>query len=199
MIVHETSLTLRLARRPAGAAVAATALALAALAALAATAADTASPPRPAPATAPAMAPAADKLPVAYPSGYRDWTHVKSMIVEPGHPLAGLVEGTHHLYANATAMRAYRGKRPFADGAVIVLDLLTTRHGDLAVVEGPRKAVIVMQKDSRRFALTNGWGYQVFGGADLRQPQLDAAGASGCHGCHAAQATRDYVFSDWRD
>jgi hypothetical protein len=166
-----------------------------ALAALAAIAADTASAPRPSPATAPATG----KFPVAYPAGYRDWTHVKSMIVEPGHPLAGLVEGTHHLYANAAALRAYRGKRPFADGAVIVLDLMATRHGDLAVLEGPRKAVIVMQKDSRRFALTNGWGYQVFGGADLRQPQLDAAGAASCHGCHAAQATRDYVFSDWRD
>jgi len=195
MIVHETRPTPRFARRPAGAAVAATLSALAALAALAATAADTASSPRPALVTAPA----ADKLPVAYPTGYRDWTHVKSMIVEPGHPLAGLVEGTHHLYANPTALRAYRGKRPFADGAVVVLDLLTTRHGDLAVVEGPRKAVIVMQKDSRRFAPTNGWGYQVFGGADLRQPQLDAAGAASCHGCHTAQATRDYVFSDWRE
>ncbi len=151
------------------------------------------------PASSPKPATALGKPGVAYPTGYRDWPHVKSMIVEPGHPLAGLVEGTHHLYANAKALRAYRGKRPFADGAVIVFDLLTTRRGDLAVVEGPRKAVIVMQKDSRRFAATNGWGYQIFGGADLRQPQLDAAAAASCHACHMSQAPRDYVFSDWRD
>lgn len=144
-------------------------------------------------------APAAAKLAVAYPEGYRRWTHVKSMIIEPGHALAGLVEGTHHLYANEAALRGYRGQRPFADGAVIVFDLLTTSKGDRAVAEGPRKAVIVMQKDARRFAATGGWGYQVFGGATLREPQLDAAAAAGCHGCHTSQSGRDFVFSDWRD
>ena len=145
-----------------------------------------------------AVAPAT-KVAIAYPEGYRDWSHIKSMIIEPGHPLAGLVEGTHHLYANPAARNAYRGKRPFADGAVIVLDLLQTQHGDLAVVEGPRKAVIVMQKDSRRLASTGGWGYQVFGGAKLREPQLDAAAMATCHGCHTSQASRDFVFSDWRE
>ncbi|MCC6171625.1 MAG: cytochrome P460 family protein [Gammaproteobacteria bacterium] len=136
---------------------------------------------------------------MAFPEGYRRWTHVKSMIVEPGHPLAGLVEGTHHIYANETALRAYRGKRPFADGAVIVFDLLTTVRGDLAMTEGARKAVIVMQKDSRRFAATDGWSYQVFGGPAQREPQLDASAAAGCHGCHTSQAGRDFVFSDWRE
>jgi hypothetical protein len=142
---------------------------------------------------------AAPKVAIAFPEGYRRWTHVKSMIVEPGHPLAGLVEGTHHIYANEAALRAYRGKRPFADGAVIVFDLLNTVRGDLAVTEGPRKAVIVMQKDSRRFAATDGWSYQVFGGPAQREPQLDASAAAGCHGCHTSQAGRDFVFSDWRE
>ncbi len=139
------------------------------------------------------------KLPVAYPVGYRNWTHVKSMIIEPGHPLAALVEGTHHIYANPAALRAYRGQRPFPDGSVIVFDLLTTQRGDLAIVEGARKAVIVMEKHSRIFAATNGWGYQIFGGAGLREPQLDAAAAASCHGCHTSQSARDFVFSDWRD
>lgn len=161
--------------------------------------------PRPA-ATAPgatagrvAAAAAPPKVAIAFPEGYRRWTHVKSMIVEPGHPLAGLVEGTHHVYANEMALRAFRGKRPFTDGAVIVLDLLNTVHGDLAVTEGARKAVIVMQKDSRRFAATDGWSYQVFGGPAQREPQLDATAAAGCHGCHRSQAGRDFVFSDWRE
>lgn len=143
--------------------------------------------------------PAAAKPAVAYPDGYRRWTHVKTMIVEPGHALAGLVEGTHHLYANDVALRSYRGQRPFADGAVIVFDLLTTAKGDRAVGEGPRKAVMVMQKDTRRFAATGGWGYQLFSGATRQEPQLDAAGAASCHGCHTSQTARDFVFSDWRD
>lgn len=121
------------------------------------------------------------------------------MIVEPGHPLAGLVEGTHHIYANESALRGYRGKRPFADGAVIVFDLLQTERPAQAVTEGPRKAVIVMQKDSKRFAATGGWGYQVFGGATHREPQLDAGAAASCHACHTSQTARDFVFSDWRE
>lgn len=151
------------------------------------------------PAAAPAASQSRPKVAVPFPEGYRDWTHVKSMIVEPGHPLAGLVEGTHHVYANPVALQGYRGKRPFADGAVIVFDLLTTARGDLAVTEGPRKAVIVMRKDSRRHAATGGWGYQVFGGPAHREPQLDEPAAAGCHGCHTSQATRDFVFSGWRD
>jgi hypothetical protein len=135
---------------------------------------------------------------VTMPEDWRSWQHVKSMIIEPGHPLAGLVEGTHHIYANPKAMAGYR-KRPFPDGAVIVFDLLTTQQGDLAITEGPRKAVIVMRKDSRRFAATNGWGYEVFANGDRKQPQVGAKAAQMCHACHVSQAKRDYVFSDFRN
>ena len=141
---------------------------------------------------------AADPAPVPYPTGYRNWTHVKSLQIQSGHPLYDAFGGIHHLYANAKAMEGYRKGR-FPDGAVIVFDLLTTVRGDLAMTEGARKAVIVMQKDSRRFAATDGWSYQVFGGPAQREPQLDASAAAGCHGCHTSQAGRDFVFSDWRE
>lgn len=135
---------------------------------------------------------------VPYPEGYRAWRHVKSMIVEPGHPLAGLVEGTHHLYANEKAMRGYR-RRPFPEGSVIVFDLLETLRGEQAVTEGARKAVIVMRKDTRRYAATtDGWGYEVFARGDASQPQVGDQAASMCHGCHASQRERDYVFSEYR-
>jgi hypothetical protein len=135
---------------------------------------------------------------VTMPKDWRGWQHVKSMIIEPGHPLAGLVEGTHHIYANPKAMAGYR-KRPFPDGAVIVFDLLTTQQGERAITEGPRKAVIVMQKDSKRFAATNGWGYEVFAGGDAGKPQVGAKAAQMCHACHISQRERDYVFSDFRN
>ena len=135
---------------------------------------------------------------VTMPKDWRSWQHVKSMIIEPGHPLAGLVEGTHNIYANPKALAGYR-QRLFPDGAVIVFDLLTTQHGDLAISEGPRKAVIVMHKDSKRFAATNGWGYEVFAGGDRSKPQVGAKAAQMCHACHISQRERDYVFSDFRD
>jgi hypothetical protein len=44
---------------------------------------------------------------IAYPAGYRHWTHVKTMLIEPGHPLYGSFGGIHHLYANDKAMAGF--------------------------------------------------------------------------------------------
>ncbi len=64
---------------------------------------------------------AANKVP--YPEGYRDWTHVKSMIIEPGHALANPFHGIHHVYANSKALTGLKGGK-YSDGAVLVFDLL---------------------------------------------------------------------------
>ena len=37
---------------------------------------------------------------VPYPTGYRDWSHIKSMVIEEGHPLFEAFGGIHHIYAN---------------------------------------------------------------------------------------------------
>ena len=135
---------------------------------------------------------------VPYPDGYRDWTHVKSMLINAGHPLYEAFGGIHHIYANDKALAGYRGKG-FADGAVIAFDLLTAEAADNAVAEGPRKVLGVMHRDAKRFAATGGWGYEGFAGGDAKQPVVGANAASACHGCHTAQKDRDYVFSAWRD
>jgi hypothetical protein len=137
------------------------------------------------------------KSDVTFPDGYRNWRHVKSMVIEPGHALAGLVEGTHHIYANGLAMAGY-GNRPFADGAVIVFDLLETKRGNQSIETGARKATIVMQRDRKRFPATDGWGYEVFAGGDRTRPQVGAKAAEMCHSCHVSQRSRDYVFSDYQ-
>ena len=51
--------------------------------------------------------PCAAADPVPYPKGYRQWTHVKSMVIQPGHALYEAFGGIHHLYANrrSTSMR----------------------------------------------------------------------------------------------
>lgn len=49
----------------------------------------------------------AAELKAAYPEGYRQWTHVKSMAIQPGHALENPFQGLHHIYANPQAMKGY--------------------------------------------------------------------------------------------
>jgi hypothetical protein len=140
----------------------------------------------------------AEDASVAYPEGYRQWTHVKSMQIHEGHALHAAFGGLHHIYANKKAMKGYRTGR-FADGSVIVFDLLTATTADNATVEGARKVVGVMEKNSRRFAATGGWGFEGFAAGDRTQRAVGANAATACYQCHTAQAQRDYVFSTWRE
>jgi hypothetical protein len=135
---------------------------------------------------------------VPYPAGYRDWHHVKSMLIEEGHPLFGAFGGIHHLYANQKAMQGYKAGR-FPDGAVIVFDLLQTDRKDNAVTEGARKVTGVMHKDAKKYAATGGWGFEGFGGGDKNNRVVGANAKSACFDCHAPQKDHDHVFSRLRD
>ena len=135
---------------------------------------------------------------VPYPSSYRDWQHVKSMVIEEGHPLFGAFGGIHHLYANPKAIEGYKAGK-FPDGSVIVFDLLEASRKDSAVTEGPRKVLGVMHKDAKKYATTGGWGFEGFGGGDQSQRVVGANAASACFACHAPQKDHDYVFSRLRD
>ena len=140
----------------------------------------------------------ADGHMVEYPQGYRNWVHVKSMIIEPGHGLYETFGGVHHLYANSQAMTGYRTGK-FPDDAVIVFDLLEANKVDGAVVEGARKVVGVMQKDRRRFAATGGWGFEGFGQGDPDRRVVGDKADTACFQCHTAQQDKGYVFSGYRD
>jgi uncharacterized ParB-like nuclease family protein len=135
--------------------------------------------------------------PVPYPVGYRDWMHVKSMVIQAGHPLYESFGGIHHLYANDKAQQGYRSGR-FPDGAVIVFDLLTAVGADNAITEGPRKVVGVMHKDSRRYASTGGWGFEGFAGDSTSERVVSDQAATACFACHEARKASDYVFSESR-
>jgi hypothetical protein len=151
-------------------------------------------------AAAPALA--ADPAAVPYPERYRQWTHVKSMVIEAGHPLYGAFGGIHHIYANPKALQGYRnldqGQGGFPDGAVIVFDLLEARRADSALHDGPRKVVGVMVKDRRKWAATGGWGFEGFKGDSKTERAVGRAAASACFECHAPQKAQDYVFSRYR-
>jgi len=139
----------------------------------------------------------ADPPAVRYPQGFRDWKHVKSMVLKPGHPLFEAVGGVHHIYANEKGLRGY-ATRSWADGAVLVFDLFEAVDQDNAISEGARKAVVVMERDRKRFAATDGWGYQVFDPAS-KKGKLDAAGQQDCARCHFTQKESGFVFSAKRD
>jgi hypothetical protein len=140
---------------------------------------------------------AADPPPVPYPQGYRDWTHVKSMTINAGHPLFEAFGGVHHLYANPKAMQGYKSGR-FADGSVIVFDLLEAKSADNTVQEGARKVVGVMHKNAKRYAATGGWGYEGFKGDSKSERAVGKNAATACHQCHTAQKDKDFVFSSYR-
>ncbi|MBV2132865.1 cytochrome P460 family protein [Pseudomonas sp. MAP12] len=135
---------------------------------------------------------------VPYPTGYRYWHHVKSMVIEQGHPQFDGFGGIHHIYANASALEGYKAGT-FPDGSVLVFDRLEAKRADNAVTEGARKDVAVMLKDAKKFAATGGWGFEAFGGGDPTRPVVGADAASTCYACHAPEKAHDYVFSRTRD
>ena len=133
---------------------------------------------------------------VPYPEGYREWTHVKSMVIQKGHPLFDAFGGIHHIYANPAAAEALRASKSFPDGAVFVFDLLTANTENNAIVEGPRKVLGVMHRDTARFKDTGGWGFEGFKG-DTRDGVVKSP-AKECFACHKADQPQDFVFSTWR-
>lgn len=141
---------------------------------------------------------AAGPAPVPYPEGYRDWQHVKSMVIQSGHPLYESFGGIHHLYANRKALQGYKTGR-FPDGAVIIFDLLEAKSEGNAIIEGSRKVLGVMHKNSRQYKDTGGWGFEGFKGGSKTERAVGPNAATACYQCHTQQKDKDFVFSATRD
>lgn len=127
---------------------------------------------------------------VPYPRDYRDFHHVKSMVIQPGHALHDAFGGIHHVYANPIA-RAGLADARFPDGSVLVFDLLAADAGGNAIQEGPRKVLGVMHKSEAAFPDTGGWGFAGFtdSGDVVKDMQQQ------CFQCHLSQQGNGYVFS----
>jgi len=136
-----------------------------------------------------------DKSLVKYPEGYRIWTHVKSMVIQKGHPMYDSFGGIHHIYANEEVLKALKDA-PYPDGSVIVFDILEAKSKNNAIVEGSRKVVAVMQKDANKFADTGGWGFEGFKGDTKERVVTDPK--NDCFHCHKSQILADFVFSKYR-
>ena len=133
---------------------------------------------------------------VAYPDGYRTWTHIKSMVLHKGHPLESPFLGIHHIYGNAKGVNGSKSGQ-YEEGSVLVFDLLKYLTADNASMEGDRVLVGVMVKDSNKYQSTGGWGFEGFAG-NSQTERLVSDGGQSCFDCHAAQKESDYVFTRWR-
>jgi hypothetical protein len=134
---------------------------------------------------------------IPFPSGYRTWAHVKSVVVGPTSAAFATEGGIHHIYANDRALEGYRAGR-FADGSIIVYDLLETKEAAGNLIEGAPRRLDVMMKDSRRFAATEGWGFASFRGGERTGGTLSAERQRSCLGCHARRRDHDFVQSEFR-
>jgi hypothetical protein len=133
---------------------------------------------------------------VPYPENFRTWSHVKSGVIGPQHKNFASAGGLHHVYANKEAMTGYR-TRQFPEASVIVFEWLEWREKDGAFLEGPRRQVDVMVKDSKRYASSGGWGFQRFV-KDTRDPASEPTPQQ-CFACHDHLKEDGLVLSKYRE
>ena len=138
-----------------------------------------------------------NKNEIAYPDGFREWNHVKTMLILPEHPLAKTDQGIHHIYANDSALEGLKNGY-YKKGAVFVYDLLEYNEKNHAIVEGNRKLVGVMIKNSDLYSDTGGWGFEGFL-ENSRSKRLVTDEGKSCFSCHKPLKDNDYVFSQLRE
>ncbi len=136
---------------------------------------------------------------VAYPQGYRNWTHVKSMVILEGHKYFNAFGGFHHVYANDKAFESLKRGGIFSKGSILVFELHQALTEDNTIAEGDRLVIGVMEKDHARFSATEGWGFEdfKFKGNTVERAVTDAR--KQCLSCHEDQKTTDYVYSAYRE
>jgi hypothetical protein len=138
---------------------------------------------------------------VPFPNGFRDWFVVNSMIVTKDSPIFGQIGGMHIIYVNTKGLATLKkgGPFPYPDGTMFADDVHEFSVKDGSYVEGNKKAVTVMVKDAKKYAMTGGWGFQVWAGGDPSKPLVpDAVHAvQACFTCHIPQKDQDYTFSTY--
>ena len=130
------------------------------------------------------------------PPDYRQWFHVNTMIVDKDSPLFKDLGGMHNVYANASAAAALKKGGTYPNGSQFVTDLHDFTITDGSYVEGTRKGVATMIKDSKKYASTGGWGFQFWAEGDATKPQVTDA-AKQCFACHEPKKGQDYIYSTY--
>jgi len=128
--------------------------------------------------------------------GYEDWAVVSSARTD---------QILKVIVANPKMIRAFKAGVPgngqlFPDGSMIVKLQWTQKKSTEAPfdvdVPDAFSQVFVMEKDSKRFAASGGWGYAVFNyDAPSDKFSADAKSPSNCgYACHTPVKAKDYIF-----
>ena len=132
--------------------------------------------------------------------GYEDWAVISSARTD---------ERLKVIVGNPTMIKAFKAGipgngQPFPDGSMVVKLQWTPKKSTEApfVVDVPDvfKEAFIMEKDSKRFAKSGGWGYAVFNydaASDKFTP--DAKSPSDCgYACHTPVKAKDYIFHPYQ-
>jgi hypothetical protein len=131
--------------------------------------------------------------------GYESWQVVS---------VAKTEEVLKVIVANPTMIDAYRAGvpgngKPFPDGSKIAKIQWTPKKSTEAPfsvdVPDTLKNVFVIEKDSKRFPASSGWGYALFNydaAADKFTP--DGSGTNCGYACHTRVAAKDYIFHPYQ-
>jgi hypothetical protein len=132
--------------------------------------------------------------------GYEDWADVSSARTD---------EILKVIVANPAMIKAYKAGvpgngQPFPDGSMIAK--LQWKHKKSTeapfVVEVPDvfTQAFVMEKDSKRFSKSGGWGYAVFNYDPASDKfTADAKSLSDCgYACHTPVKAKDYIFHPYQ-
>jgi len=132
--------------------------------------------------------------------GYEDWSVASSARTD---------EILKVIVANPTMIKAYKAGvpingQPFPDGSMIVKlqwKLKKSTEAPFAVeVPDVFSQAFVMEKDSKRFAKSGGWGYAVFNYDAISDKfSADAKSPSDCgFACHTPVKAKDYIFHPYQ-
>jgi hypothetical protein len=132
--------------------------------------------------------------------GYEDWSVVSSARTD---------EILKVIVANPKMIKAFKAGVPgnsqtFPDGSMIAKLQWKLKKSSEApfVVEVPDvfSQAFVMEKDSKRFAKSGGWGYAVFNyEAATDKFTADAKSLSDCgYACHTPVKAKDYIFHPYQ-
>jgi hypothetical protein len=132
--------------------------------------------------------------------GYEDWAVVSSARTD---------EVLKVIVANPTMIKAYKAGvpgngKPFPDGSKIAKLQWSFKKSTEAtfavdVPDAPTQTFLI-EKNSRRFPKTGGWGYALFNhDVPTGRMTVDAEGTADCgHTCHLAVKTKDYIFHPYQ-
>src|SRR5262245_39904101 len=132
--------------------------------------------------------------------GYEDWSVVSSARTD---------EVLKVIVANPTMIKAYKAGipgngQPFRDGSKIAKLQWKPKKSTEApfVVDVPDvfTQAFVIEKDSKRFPNSGGWGYALFNyDAKTDKFSADADSRSDCgHTCHKAVKAKDFIFHPYQ-